>query len=890
MDFHPTTIVIKWKPEHTLEEVSTILSVYGIISNTIPQARRALLTLKAGITPEQAVKELKSNPDIEHVELNIPRSCQFLTSNDPFASNNNNPYDAIFARDAWSLTTGSPDVTVAVLDTGIDTTHPDLGNYSFGKVWANGLTPASNGSFPIKVSIQGLFAPDIVPPGTEIDVTIEDGINATGPIAVIFWDQALTLGIPFGIVTMPSDGSDVVFYITYVVRLRCIGTVRGLGNYTFRDVGLLTMKDTFGHGTATSGCVAATINNDIGIAGIAGTSKIAHYIVGGADGEIFTFPVCQSIYDAVDRGYKIISMSFGGMGYSTTEEEACEYAYGAGCCLVAASGNNSFNSLATTNAGKVILTGTINANAGDTAFYDLVGNSTFFSLAYISKVVHVDDTTILYLYFIAYSGNLWWQSILDLFTSFVSGVSRLSISLDTNGDHVPLILGTDFTINSITPHDILFYPASYDNVISVSGTGYEQRNYTQRASFAQYGDFVNIAAPATSIFCTTPTYPCPMLASITPPYNGTSPYWSLDGTSFSTPIVAGAIALMYSLKPDSTPLQIKTALYTSATTNLTGTGGLPQSGMGAGLLNIKNALDVICGSLISAGLTSTSTLVSATLIGSSGYFGTSMEGWIFSSGDNGPQGELSSGSRSLDKAYDGDYSFKVTTGYYEDDLNGDFYTTPGYLTQEITTSDGYISFWANTENSNTTLSLLVDSVPFALNDVGSGPGIGTADDNWYEFASVLPIVAGDHTLIISACNDQEEDSTYIDTISLPLALQIITDNAISTSSLYIGELSEIGSSLIQASELSNISNIDNFYLNGILESDEIIINNEINSCELIGELTTNNLYSDSDLEIALIQVLAGNGSIRSPSGIKLQLVGGDGLPITIKRYVRNTWQ
>lgn len=39
--------------------------------------------------------------------------------------------------DAWNLTTGSPTVKVAVIDTGIDYNHPDHGNYYYGYDWLN---------------------------------------------------------------------------------------------------------------------------------------------------------------------------------------------------------------------------------------------------------------------------------------------------------------------------------------------------------------------------------------------------------------------------------------------------------------------------------------------------------------------------------------------------------------------------------------------------------------------------------------------------------------------------------------------------------------------------------------------------------------------------------
>ncbi|MFN7939801.1 MAG: S8 family serine peptidase, partial [Bryobacteraceae bacterium] len=109
--------------------------------------------------------------------------------------------------------------------------------------------------------------------------------------------------------------------------------------------------------------------------------------------------------------------------------------------------------------------------------------------------------------------------------------------------------------------NIPVYPAALSNVVAVGSTGYTD----QRSSFSNYGSFVALAAPGEAIVSTYP--------------NGT--YAAGWGTSFSTPFVSGAAALLYDLKPGLTPAQARTAL-----SNAQPTGG----GMGAGRLDVLRAI------------------------------------------------------------------------------------------------------------------------------------------------------------------------------------------------------------------------------------------------------------------------------------------------------------
>ncbi|MBD3169059.1 MAG: S8 family serine peptidase [candidate division Zixibacteria bacterium] len=88
------------------------------------------------------------------------------------------------------------------------------------------------------------------------------------------------------------------------------------------------------------------------------------------------------------------------------------------------------------------------------------------------------------------------------------------------------------------------YPAAYDSCLSVAAT---TRNDV-RASFTNYGDWVDISAPGVDIYSTW----------------ATGSYQSLQGTSMASPVVSGVASLVISQNHLRTPQQIWDILKSSA--------------------------------------------------------------------------------------------------------------------------------------------------------------------------------------------------------------------------------------------------------------------------------------------------------------------------------------
>ncbi len=133
-----------------------------------------------------------------------------------------------------------------------------------------------------------------------------------------------------------------------------------------------------------------------------------------------------------------------------------------------------------------------------------------------------------------------------------------------------------------TPANLLFYPASYDYVLCVSATDAADA----KASFATYSRRVDLVAPGVNI---TNTYGRPSTTAAGP---ADADYWFGSGTSFATPQVAGAAALVRARFPQFTAEQVLAQLRRSADASVL---ALPANApyrelMGTGRLNIARAV------------------------------------------------------------------------------------------------------------------------------------------------------------------------------------------------------------------------------------------------------------------------------------------------------------
>lgn len=277
--------------------------------------------------------DIRFQPKLEHLESrDLPSAAtniQLLdatilqTPTDP-GYGNTWGLPKISAPSAWDKTTGSSNVVVANIDTGVDYTHPDL----YLNIWLN--------------------------PG-EVPQAVKDlKASLGGSGAVTFRDLN------------QKDSSGQWVYGSYVSDVN--------GN-TYIDAGdLLTLSywnngdsdnngykddligwnfvnntnnpwDGNGHGTHTSGTIGALANNGIGVAGVAWEVQIMPLKFIADDGSGDLNWAASAIRYSADKGAKVSNNSWGYYnGYAgDVVYNAIAYAQSKGQLFVAAAGNDGFN-------------------------------------------------------------------------------------------------------------------------------------------------------------------------------------------------------------------------------------------------------------------------------------------------------------------------------------------------------------------------------------------------------------------------------------------------------------------------------------------------------------------------------------------------------------------
>ncbi|MFA7553454.1 MAG: S8 family serine peptidase [Spongiibacteraceae bacterium] len=137
--------------------------------------------------------------------------------------------------------------------------------------------------------------------------------------------------------------------------------------------------------------------------------------------------------------------------------------------------------------------------------------------------------------------------------------------------------------NSTTPD----YPASYDNVISVSATDHNNN----LAPYSNFGNTISLAAPGgdASIDRDSDGYNDGILSTLFNAETGRDNYAFYEGTSMATPHIAGVAALMKDIYPRLTATEFTSSLQNNTLTNDAGEPGKDQF-YGYGIIDALKAV------------------------------------------------------------------------------------------------------------------------------------------------------------------------------------------------------------------------------------------------------------------------------------------------------------
>jgi len=189
--------------------------------------------------------------------------------------------------------------------------------------------------------VLGLF--QFLGPASVLAAAGEEG-DQTGTIATAitndsYVDKQWALQRIEGLVVEPTETKEILVAVldTGIDQQHedLAGKVAGSVNFTDTK----TVSDRLGHGTHVAGIIAATVNNEIGIAGAAPNARLLNVKIADDKGMVWASAAAKGIIWAVDNGAKIINMSLAIPAATPALEEAVAYAWSKGVVIIAAAGN-----------------------------------------------------------------------------------------------------------------------------------------------------------------------------------------------------------------------------------------------------------------------------------------------------------------------------------------------------------------------------------------------------------------------------------------------------------------------------------------------------------------------------------------------------------------------
>jgi hypothetical protein len=122
----PDELLVRFRPGLEPDQIEAINGLYAAtVVRTIPHVNVYQLRLPEGTNLPAVEQAYRQSPLVEKIEANMLLRLPEVTPNDAEFGNQWG-LEKMMVPEAWNVTTGSPSVIVAILDTGVDAHHPDL--------------------------------------------------------------------------------------------------------------------------------------------------------------------------------------------------------------------------------------------------------------------------------------------------------------------------------------------------------------------------------------------------------------------------------------------------------------------------------------------------------------------------------------------------------------------------------------------------------------------------------------------------------------------------------------------------------------------------------------------------------------------------------------------
>jgi subtilisin family serine protease len=565
-EYIPGEVIVKFKSDTTAYKINTLHKKIGSLKKMEFKGTRIhQMRLPDGVSVEEAVEYYKSDPDVEYAEPNyivridsVPDDTYF---NNLWGLHNTGQSggtaDAdIDAPEAWNLTTGSTEVIIAVVDTGVAYDHPDLA----GNIWNNaGETSCSDGidndgnGYIDDCKGWDFVGNDNDPAdynghGTHVAGTIAAHGNNSNGITGVMW-QAKIMPLRFLGISGSGTTADAVSAILYANAkgAHVINNSWGGSGYS------QALKDAIDASNAVVVCAAgnSSSNNDTSSfypAGYESANVISVAATDSRDNLASFSNFGKTSVDLAAPGLNIYS-TIPVIGYGspvTLYEETFDGASGALPLLGWASGGTNSTWVDTSGTG---FSGTNSLEDGSSGNY---ANNTSSWAGYMTPVITVKDNI--------YTLTFKWNGQVE------QNYDYLDINYSINGASWDWI---DYRTGTTNGNFISDSTDSLTEIAEMYDQFYFGFGLTTDSTINTEGVYLdNITLSRSPIVINSYSYA----------------YYS--GTSMAAPHVSGAAGLIKALKPLLTNLEIKGALLNSVDARASLSGKVASGGR----LNAYNAL------------------------------------------------------------------------------------------------------------------------------------------------------------------------------------------------------------------------------------------------------------------------------------------------------------